>query len=39
MVGGMKRDVEAGAINPWRMGRAVGSLLGAGMLFLAGATG
>ncbi len=38
MVGGMKRDVEVGAINPWRVGRAVGSLLGAGLLFLAGAT-
>ena len=38
MVGGMKRDVEAGAINQRRAGRAVGSLLGAGLLFLAGAT-
>ena len=34
----MKRDVEAGAINKRWARRALGSLLGAGLLFLAGAT-
>ena len=38
MVVGMKRDLETGAINKRRVGRAVCLLLGAGMLFLAGTT-